>query len=291
MATFLDYVISPQPIQIVDLKVDRAKLKVKSLTVLQYGHLPGRTIKMRGNQNNFWSFTYISRGRGTYQIEGGPVQELKAGNLFWEWPDTRFNYGPYPGEDWDEQYVCFEGLRVQEWIDSGIFATESVMEVGSDPIWSHKMGAIGAYLESGVPDNADRAAFLLESLVYDLSQTHFINSTTDRNTIKQDLALRILEDLSNHLYQEWNEQEVWERNHVSRSTLRRIVHHYTGYSLNEYIHRLKIAEAKKLLNHTSLQIQEIAQKLGIEDITYFSRLFKKYTGESALSYRKKTTKY
>ncbi|QWU17143.1 Helix-turn-helix domain-containing protein [Paenibacillus sophorae] len=59
-----------------------------------------------------------------------------------------------------------------------------------------------------------------------------------------------------------------------------MVRRSSGYPLHEYIHRLKMAEAKNLLLNTPLQVQEISGMLHYNDPFYFSRLFKKYMGIS-----------
>jgi len=45
-------------------------------------------------------------------------------------------------------------------------------------------------------------------------------------------------------------------------------------------------EAKALLSLPQYTVSEVAMALGIEDISYFSRLFKKHTGISPSEYRK-----
>ena len=52
-----------------------------------------------------------------------------------------------------------------------------------------------------------------------------------------------------------------------------------------YLNRLRIEKAQELLTVTDLQIQEIAALVGYSDGLYFSRIFKKMTGLSPLSYR------
>jgi YesN/AraC family two-component response regulator len=47
-------------------------------------------------------------------------------------------------------------------------------------------------------------------------------------------------------------------------------------------------EAKRLLFHSSKSVKEIAHDLGYEDHSYFSRLFNKSTGMTALAFRKKS---
>ncbi|TNJ68373.1 helix-turn-helix domain-containing protein [Paenibacillus hemerocallicola] len=287
MTKFLDYMISSLPIRIIELKVDRSKLKIKGLTPLQFGHLPGRTPMRRNSTTESWAFTYIVRGSGTYQIGDGPVQRLEAGSLFWEYPGEVFHFGPDAGKDWDEYYVNFEGPRVAEWLDSLILEPDKVQRVGLDKKWIHKIETIGDYMESGIADNADRASLLLESLVYDFCSANEGRKSGVRPERKPELVMRILEDIGESLYKPWEERDIWERNHISRSTLRRIVHQNTGYALNEYVNRLKISEAKKLLRMTNLQVKQIAQMLGFEDIAYFARLFKKFSGMSAMTFRDK----
>ncbi|MEF3302011.1 helix-turn-helix transcriptional regulator [Paenibacillus sp. GYB003] len=287
MTKMLDYMISPLPIRIIDLKVDRAKLKIKGLTVQQFGHLPGRTPMRRNSTTSTWAFTYIVRGSGTYQVEGGPVQRLEAGSLFWEYPGGLFHFGPDAGKDWDEYYVNFEGPRVGEWLDGLIAEPDKTMRVGVDTIWIQKLETIGDYMESGIADNIDRAALLLESLVFEFCRANDSRRAGAGPERRPEMVLRILEDIGESLYKPWDEKEIWERNHISRSTLRRIVHRHTGFALNEYVNRLKISEAKTLLRMTNLQIKQIAQMLGYDDVTYFARLFKKFTGMSALSFRAK----
>lgn len=58
-----------------------------------------------------------------------------------------------------------------------------------------------------------------------------------------------------------------------------------GKTLTGYIKEKRIAHAKHLLKTTELQIQNIAQRCGIMDLQYFSKLFKKNTGMTPVQYR------
>lgn len=46
----------------------------------------------------------------------------------------------------------------------------------------------------------------------------------------------------------------------------------------------KIEYARQLLDEGNLKVFEVAQRVGFEDTTYFSHVFKKYTGMSAKEY-------
>ncbi|MFC5406167.1 response regulator [Cohnella soli] len=59
----------------------------------------------------------------------------------------------------------------------------------------------------------------------------------------------------------------------------------TGEYLTDFINRLRIDEAKKVLLESNQRSYEIAASVGFADHSYFSRVFKKYTGVSPTEYR------
>lgn len=132
------------------------------------------------------------------------------------------------------------------------------------------------YMAGDVSGNADRAALLLEEMLLECS----LQLQGSRRPWRQEAMPLIREALNACIYEQPDLPGMAERLHLSMSTLRRTVRRSSGYPLHEYIHRLKMAEAKHLLLNTSLQVQEIAGMLHYRDSFYFSRLFKKYMGLS-----------
>lgn len=59
----------------------------------------------------------------------------------------------------------------------------------------------------------------------------------------------------------------------------------TGMTVFEYIQKLRIEEACKLLKTTNMKIIDISAAVGYNDQKYFSRLFKRHTGKSPSEYR------
>lgn len=72
---------------------------------------------------------------------------------------------------------------------------------------------------------------------------------------------------------------------VSAGYLSALFHQETGQTLTDYVNEKRVRLAKQLLETTSLQIQTVAQHCGILDVHYFSRVFKKYTGQTPKEYR------
>lgn len=73
--------------------------------------------------------------------------------------------------------------------------------------------------------------------------------------------------------------------HVSPGYLSRFFRQKTGKTIMDTITSKKIEYAKHLLEEQNLKIFEVAQRTGFEDTTYFSHVFKKYSGVSAKAYQ------
>ncbi|WP_141505110.1 AraC family transcriptional regulator [Paenibacillus luteus] len=61
-----------------------------------------------------------------------------------------------------------------------------------------------------------------------------------------------------------------------------------GVSLIEYMIRFRLQHAKELLRCTEAPLRDIAEEVGYSDVYYFSRLFRKYNGQSPIRFRKES---
>ena len=276
MSKHMDYMISPYPIRIIDPKVEFSMLKLKAIRIGQAGHLPGRTLFRSGVVFEHWAVVYIVSGEGTYMEIGGEVQQVREGSLFFFRPGYSYNFGPPPGGNWDEYYINFMGTRVSEWLESGLIAGGNVFQANSVKGLLASFEEVLERMDSGAPADADRASLLLEKMLLECS---FIIEEKNWNS-QADFMRQIREDLNSCIYGDMDLVQIATKHHISMSTLRRLIRRSSGYPLHEYIHRLKMAEAKHLLLNTPLQVKEISGMLHYNDPFYFSRLFKKYMGVS-----------
>lgn len=68
--------------------------------------------------------------------------------------------------------------------------------------------------------------------------------------------------------------------------LGKVFHQYTGDNFNNYLDRIRITEAKRLLSTDEYKVYEVAEMVGYTNINYFHNKFKKYVGISPLNYKK-----
>jgi AraC-like DNA-binding protein len=75
--------------------------------------------------------------------------------------------------------------------------------------------------------------------------------------------------------------------HISTPYLNECVKNTTGHAVSWHIQQRVVLEAKRMLYHSDKSIKEIADELGYEDHSYFTRLFVKVTGVTPVAFRNK----
>jgi two-component system response regulator YesN len=73
---------------------------------------------------------------------------------------------------------------------------------------------------------------------------------------------------------------------ASAGYLSRVFARESGCTFVEYLSRVRIEEAQRLLAETNLKMYEISERVGLANPEYFSRLFKKIVGKSPKDYMK-----
>lgn len=80
--------------------------------------------------------------------------------------------------------------------------------------------------------------------------------------------------------------EVAEHVHLNEEYFSRLFRVETGASFKEYLLDEKMKEAKRLLVRSRLSVSIIASKVGYDNFSHFSKMFKKITGQTPQEYRK-----
>jgi len=91
--------------------------------------------------------------------------------------------------------------------------------------------------------------------------------------------------LATHAFHHKQVSEYAEMLHLSTWQLNAITKALLGKTCSAVINEHMILEAKRYLLATSDQVNQIADRLGYEDVSYFIRFFKKHTGYSPETFR------
>lgn len=99
-------------------------------------------------------------------------------------------------------------------------------------------------------------------------------------------AYRINEYILSHLDADISVDTLCRRFYVSRTKLYKLSSSSFGMGITDYIRLQRIRVAKSLLRTTDKSVLQISCEVGIKDVNYFIRLFKKTEGITPLQYRK-----
>lgn len=72
---------------------------------------------------------------------------------------------------------------------------------------------------------------------------------------------------------------------LSRSQLNRRIKAITGVTTQQYVNRIRLEQARELLNDPALQVSEVAYQCGFDDVASFSRAFRRTFGKSPSQHR------
>lgn len=134
----------------------------------------------------------------------------------------------------------------------------------------------------------DNLVFSSASFGYFLTSLSFFDKFTSvHHKAEKDVVDISIEYMQEHLESMLSLQALASSINLSVSHFSSIFKKKTGYSPIVYFNHLKIQHACQYLQFTSLRINEISVKLGIEDPYYFSRMFTKIMGVSPVEYRNK----
>jgi len=97
---------------------------------------------------------------------------------------------------------------------------------------------------------------------------------------------RVISFMKEHYKKDIKLEDLASMSFFSRNYFCRKFKESTGMTVSEYIQKLRIEEACKLLRTTNMKIIDISSAVGYSDYKYFTRLFKKHTGKSPGEYRK-----
>lgn len=81
--------------------------------------------------------------------------------------------------------------------------------------------------------------------------------------------------------------EMTRRSGLGERSFKRRFRMATGMSPLEYVHNLRIEEARQLLEADSMAVEMIALEVGYEDSSFFNRLFKRRVGMTPAQYRRR----
>ena len=118
--------------------------------------------------------------------------------------------------------------------------------------------------------------------------SRFVNYVFEFNTVKHaDVIYKITTYIKNNYMHKVSLNDISEHVYLSKIYISKIFKEEMKISLSDYINKTRIEKSTSLLLDSSLSIADIANLVGYEDQSYFTKIFKKLMGVSPGKYKEK----
>ena len=238
----------------------------------------------KGRVLNEYQLLYIVKGKGKFVSSEQKTTEVNEGTMILLFPGEWHTYYPDGDTGWDEYWIGFEGINIDNRIESGFFKkNKPIFNVG---IQEELVQMYKRAIETAKTQSTGYQQVLAGIVNYILGMTYSLDklsSFEELKIINQINKAKLI--LLDNFHTEITPEEVASQVHMSYSWFRRVFKQYTGFAPAQYIQALRIQKSKELLTNTLLTAQEVAFKVGFDNSDHFFAIFKKKTGMSPIKYR------
>ena len=139
----------------------------------------------------------------------------------------------------------------------------------------------------GRPDAATALRSYLNIILVELDRLYPPSEAQHNKNIKQEKIQQFETLIDRHFKLNKMPSYYADQLNLSPNYLNKICRSETGQTAGALIRKRIIVEAQRLLKYTSLSVNEVANELGYESLSYFVTSFKKQTGQTPEQFRNK----
>lgn len=249
---------------------------------------------LRPHKHAFYLTVMFTSGSGfheidfvRYSIEPGAVFLLRPGQTHhWEFTDDTEGWVFFHSDsfwnfhvpDWSLQELPF--FRSQRHTSAFLMKNLALDEL------NHCFSQLWKEYQTDLPYRYRKIALLIQTSYIELARNVPTVGEVLKSAGEYQTRFQLLEQLiETHYLTEKSPGFYATQLSVSERHLQRIVKQFTGKSTLQIITERIILEAKRLLGAGQLRPGEIAQLLGYEEYSYFSRQFRQYCGMSPREFK------
>ena len=244
---------------------------------------------------SYFALNYAHSGRIYWKMEGHQHRILAAPVAWWTVPGVRYIYGALDGETWEHRFVTFDGPRATLYASGGLIA--------GDPSQPHYVPVLDAqsmralwdelfqWLDAPAPDGTARgwsdarSVLALERLLLSVRSQQRAPAA---RTPTQAAIEQWREAIRQSPQKSWSVAQSARELGFSQGHLRRVFKAQSGVSPAQFVAQCRLETAASLLKTTADPISSIAHRAGFEDLSHFSRLFRRRYGMPPLRYRRES---
>lgn len=229
---------------------------------------------------------YVCRGEGFYTRQE-TVYSLAAGDIFCIFPGEVVYYSSKPGESWSFYWFSFNGPQAPRYAALAGFTGDSpVVHLPPAHRLDRRMDALLEFL--GKEAEPRRLALLghLYGLLAELEDAASRKASPDSGAAAPRYVRKALQYIAFNYHRPLRVTDISGYLGLDRTYFSKLFSRNTGVSPQAYILQFRLEKSLALLTHTDLSLGEISRAIGLEELFYYSRAFKRLMGVSPSEYRK-----
>lgn len=158
------------------------------------------------------------------------------------------------------------------------------LEISRQQLWENAIGSIEAELASRQEGYRQAALAHLTLLLIDLARIT-ADVVGDLRRSGEPLLAEVFDVIERRHGEPLSLSDVAHEVGMTPGHLTTVVRRRTGRTVGDWITERRMAQARSLLAGTDLPISAVAQRIGMPDPSYFTRLFRRMHGTSPRSWR------
>lgn len=235
-------------------------------------------------------FVIVKSGSGIFTYQG-KTYSLGANDHVFINCNKPYSHQSSDTDPWELMWVHFNGVLMDQYYHYFYENTNSVVfrpENSSE--FSSILEQLMILASQKRADSELLASHLLNGLVTRILTAKDVEVNKDQSTSSQKMK-QIKDFMDENFHKKLSLNMVAREFYISKYHMCREFKKAYRITVVNYIITKRITHAKGLLRFTDMQIEEIAQICGIEDNSYFNKVFRKIEGLTASEYRKKWRGY
>ena len=247
-----------------------------SSTMANYSH--GKDTR------DYYLIHWVTRGRGTYQTETAKYN-LKEGDGFLILPGQTIVHTADKKEPWDLCWVAFFGQKAEEILkEAGLDREHLIFHYDKDTFLEDCIQNI--YKESQTGKNVlyitGQFYLFMARLAEEKQKERFLSTESSQFSRFEEAMNYIRRNIRSQI----SVAQLANSMRLDPSQVYRIFQKHTGRSPQQVIVELRMEKACEFLEKTDLSIRDIAEWLGYEYQSHFTKQYKVHRKMSPSAYRK-----
>ena len=248
------------------------------------------------HQHKYFELVYVLRGKATRKLSDAMVP-VSAGDYYVANPRSAHGYENL------QNLEVIHCLFLPEHINQALEDCPSISSLLSNrilrfgvpmdiPIADRVLhdvdGSVRRIIKSMEREYAEHRTGYMEMLRCYLTQVLVYAVRASETSFPHEAVTKIMEHLKSHYSKALSLEELSRLVDYTPQYLSSLFSNEVGMSIQEFLQRLRVEEACKLLTNTTLSMAEIAAAVGYQDTRHFSKIFRRYQTISPKEYRKTT---